>query len=49
MKEKKARMEKGTKPNPFIDPAGYREYVANGEMDFQKTLEAQNQKKGAGQ
>jgi metallo-beta-lactamase class B len=49
MKEKKARMEKGTKPNPFIDPAGYREYVANGERDFQKTLEAQNQKKSAGQ
>src|SRR5215470_4673968 len=48
MKEKKARMEKGTKPNPFIDPAGYREYVANGERDFQKTLEAQTQKKSAG-
>jgi len=49
MKEKKARMEKGTKPNPFIDPAGYREYLTNGERDFQKTLEAQNQKKSAGQ
>jgi metallo-beta-lactamase class B len=49
MKEKKARMEKGTKPNPFIDPAGFREYVANGERDFQKTLEAQTQKKSAGQ
>jgi len=42
-------MEKGTKPNPFIDHAGYREYVVNGERDFQKTLEAQNQKKSEGQ
>ncbi len=49
MKEKMARMEQGAKPNPFIDPAGYREYVANGERDFQKTLEAQTQKKSAGQ
>ena len=49
MKEKMALMEQGAKPNPFIDPAGYREYVANGERDFQKTLEAQNQKKSAGQ
>jgi metallo-beta-lactamase class B len=49
MKEKKARMERGAKPNPFIDPAGYREYVTNGERDFQKTLEAQAQKKSAGQ
>ncbi|HEX5081055.1 MAG TPA: subclass B3 metallo-beta-lactamase [Blastocatellia bacterium] len=49
MKEKMARMEKGTKPNPFIDPAGYREYVANGEKEFQKILEEQTQKKSAGQ
>ena len=49
MKEKVARLEKAAKPNPFIDPAGYREYVANGERAFQKTLEAQTQKKSAGQ
>jgi metallo-beta-lactamase class B len=49
MKEKMARMAQGAKPNPFIDPAGYREYVANGESAFQKTLEAQTQKKSAGQ
>jgi metallo-beta-lactamase class B len=49
MKEKVARLEKAAKPNPFIDPAGYREYVANGERTFQKTLEAQTQKKSAGQ
>jgi metallo-beta-lactamase class B len=49
MKEKMARMEQGMKSNPFIDPAGYREYVANGERDFQKTLEAQARTKSAGQ
>jgi metallo-beta-lactamase class B len=51
MKEKMARMEKVAKPNPFIDPAGYREYVADGERDFQKLVETQTQeqKKKAGQ
>jgi metallo-beta-lactamase class B len=49
MKEKMARMEQGAKPNPFIDHAGYLEYVADGEREFQKTLEAQTQKKSAGQ
>jgi metallo-beta-lactamase class B len=49
MKEKMARMGQGAKPNPFIDPAGYREYVTNGERAFQKTLETQTQKKSAGQ
>jgi metallo-beta-lactamase class B len=49
MREKIARMGRGTKPNPFIDPDGYREFVANGERAFQKTLEAQTQKKSAGQ
>jgi metallo-beta-lactamase class B len=49
MKEKMARLEQGAKTNPFIDPAGYREYVANGEKDFEKTLEEQTQKKSAGQ
>jgi len=51
MKEKKARMERGVKPNPFIDSAGYREYVAGGERDFQKLVETQTQeqKKKGGQ
>jgi hypothetical protein len=51
MKEKKARMERGVKQNPFIDSAGYREYVAGGERDFQKLVEkqTQEQKKKAGQ
>jgi metallo-beta-lactamase class B len=43
MKEKMARIEQGEKPNPFIDPDGYREYVANGEKDIQKIIETQTQ------
>ena len=51
MKEKIKRLEQGAKPNPFIDPTGYREYVSNGEKDFQKIVETQiqEQKKKAGQ
>jgi metallo-beta-lactamase class B len=49
MEEKMSRMEKETNSNPFIDPAGYREYVANGEKEFQKLLEEQTRKKSAGQ
>jgi metallo-beta-lactamase class B len=49
MKEKMARMEQGTKTNPFIDLAGYQEFVAKGERNFQKALEEQTQKKNAGQ
>jgi len=51
MKEKIARMEEGAKPNPFIDPSGYREYLANGEKEIQKIIETQTQEqmKKAGQ
>src|SRR5262245_23586962 len=51
MKEKMARMEQEVKSNPFIDAAGYREYVANGEKELQKIVETQTQdeKKKAGQ
>jgi len=45
MKEKMARVGQGTKPNPFIDPAGYRAYLANGERDFQKIVERQSQER----
>jgi len=50
MMEKIKRLEQGAAPNPFIDPAGYREYVDSGEKAFQKMVEAQNQeqKKGPG-
>lgn len=45
MKEKMARSEQGIKTNPFIDPAGYREFVAKGEDAFEKALEVQTRKK----
>lgn len=45
MREKFARMKKGG-PNPFIDPAGYKSYVAEREQDFYTALKKQ-QAKGA--
>jgi len=36
MKGKSARL--GANPNPYIDPAGYREYVASGERQFRAHL-----------
>lgn len=45
MKEKMARMEQGSGPNPFIDPEGYHAYLANGEKDFQKIVETQTQER----
>ena len=40
MEEKIARVGKGG-ANPFIDPAGYKAYVAEREQTFRATLEAQ--------
>ncbi|MGE3435981.1 MAG: subclass B3 metallo-beta-lactamase [Blastocatellales bacterium] len=45
MKEKMKQLERAPKPNPFIDPAGYRAYLANGEKDFQKMIETQTQER----
>ena len=39
MKGKSARL--GTSPNPYIDPAGYRQYVESGERQFRKLLAEQ--------
>jgi metallo-beta-lactamase class B len=36
MKGKSARL--GTSPNPYIDPAGYQQYVESGERQFRKLL-----------
>jgi metallo-beta-lactamase class B len=33
--EKREAMEKGASANPFIDPAGYQEYVLRKEADFE--------------
>lgn len=43
MKNKRARLDQGAQPNPFIDPAGYRRYVAAGEQAFEEELKKQLQ------
>jgi len=48
MQEKRTRQEQGAEPNPFIDPEGYRTYIADFEYDFryrlqQERLEKQSQ------
>jgi metallo-beta-lactamase class B len=40
LEEKYARMKPGA-PNPFIDPEGYKEYVAQKEQDFNAELAKQ--------
>jgi metallo-beta-lactamase class B len=41
MNEKMKRLEGGRKPNPFIDPQGYRAYVDEGEKGIQEILAKQ--------
>ena len=38
--EKIALLKKGTQPNPFIDPEGYKEFVANAREAFEERLAA---------
>ncbi|HEY8563403.1 MAG TPA: subclass B3 metallo-beta-lactamase [Pyrinomonadaceae bacterium] len=40
--EKAARLKKGESPNPFIDPQGYREFIAATEKDFREKLAKQS-------
>jgi metallo-beta-lactamase class B len=40
MEAKYAKLKPGS-PNPFIDPAGYKAYVANREAAFRKELARQ--------
>ena len=47
MVEKYERVKKGAGPNPFIDPDGYRTYVAQKERAFRDTLAAQRKPKAA--
>jgi metallo-beta-lactamase class B len=46
LKEKCSRV--GQKPNPFIDPQGYKSYVVRGEKSFNYQLEEQQKKSKAG-
>ncbi|MBI2815398.1 MAG: hypothetical protein HYX72_00515 [Acidobacteria bacterium] len=38
MEEKLKRREQGAKQNPFIDPEGYRQYIADYETEFRYQL-----------
>ena len=39
--EKRERLERGERPNPFIDPDGYKRFVAGTEKLFREKIEAQ--------
>lgn len=39
--EKLERLDKGVNPNPFIDPEGWRKFIANAENAYLKQLEAE--------
>jgi metallo-beta-lactamase class B len=41
LKEKAARLKAGARPNPFIDPNGFRWFVAASEREFRQKLEEQ--------
>ncbi len=42
--EKMALLEKGTKPNPFIDPQSYRRFINATERAYQKQLKEERKK-----
>jgi len=42
MVEKYKRLENGVRPNPFIDPEGYRRYVDGAGASFRDRLSAEN-------
>jgi metallo-beta-lactamase class B len=44
LEEKRQRLEKGEKPNPFIDPQGYKEFLNWTERAYQKQLKEEIQK-----
>lgn len=44
MSEKAEKLKAGAKTNPFIDPAGYKEYIDATESSFRKALEMQRAK-----
>lgn len=43
---KRARLERGEKPNPFIDPDGYRRFIEESEAAYQKQLKEERLKAG---
>ena len=47
MIEKYERAKKGAETNPFVDPEGYHDYVAQKEQAFRDTLAAQQRTKAS--
>ncbi len=45
--EKRRRLARGEQPNPFIDPQGYRNFVADFEKEFREKLEKQRKSEEA--
>jgi metallo-beta-lactamase class B len=43
---KAARLEKGEKPNPFIDPSAYRNFIGHAESDFRERLQREQKQPG---
>ncbi|HEX3101633.1 MAG TPA: hypothetical protein VHQ01_07575, partial [Pyrinomonadaceae bacterium] len=41
LKDKAAELRKGKSPNPFIDPEGYKEFIADSEKAFLEKVKAQ--------
>src|ERR1051326_403668 len=41
LREKSAQLKEGVKPNPFIDPGGFRWFVAASEREFRRGLQQQ--------
>jgi metallo-beta-lactamase class B len=44
LSQKAERLERGEKPNPFIDPAGYRDFIAKSETRFLEQLDQERSK-----
>jgi len=46
LREKAARLEERAKPNPFIDPIAYRDFIGKAERSFHAQLESERSKSG---
>jgi len=44
--EKAEKLERGEKPNPFIDPTAYRNFISHAESDFRERLRREQKQFG---
>jgi metallo-beta-lactamase class B len=47
LQDKAERLRRGEKPNPFVDPAGYRHFLEDQEAKFQRQLEEEKKVRGS--